>query len=239
MRKRRVYTAEEIRFVEKKIAGRSYAETAALFNEHFGLRGKKKLTLGQMRSFLQYHKLRNGRDCRFRPGGVSHNKGKKGYCSPGSEKGWFKPGRKTWNWKPAGTERINADGYVEVRIRNPSGKPWKNWKPKHRLIWEKAHGRIPRGRAIIFADGDKSNITLGNLLMISRRELAVMNRWGLISSRRDLTETGKLIADLKLLIAERGREMKKARKTAGGKEPCGRRAARIIEYPDRKYGGKE
>jgi hypothetical protein len=212
------YTPEEIRFIKKKIPGKSYADMTVLFNEHFGLRGRKKITLAQMNSFLNNHKLCNGRDCRFRPGQASHNKGKKG-CPPGSEKGWFKPGQKPWTWKPVGTERINREGCIEVRIRNPSGKLWKNWKPKHRIIWEKAHGKIPRGHVIIFADGNRLNLALDNLLMVSRSELAVMNHEGLISAHKDLTKIGKSIADIKLLIAERKREKK------AGKEPRRRKAS--------------
>jgi hypothetical protein len=210
------YTPEETRFITKKIAGRGYAELADLFNQHFGLRGKKKLTLGQMKSFVGNHKLRNGRDCQFRPGQAPPNKGRKGYCPPGSEKGWFKKGQRPWDWKPVGTERINRDGYVEVRIRNPSGKPRKNWKAKHRAIWEKAHGKIPKGHVIIFADGDKLNMSLDNLLLVTRSELAVMNHLGLISAHRDLTETGKTIADIKLLIARRVRELKKKKRSKKG-----------------------
>jgi hypothetical protein len=62
------YTPEEVRFITKKITGRSYAEMTDLFNKHFCLRGRKKLTLEQMSSFVNNRKLRNGRDCRFRPG---------------------------------------------------------------------------------------------------------------------------------------------------------------------------
>jgi hypothetical protein len=217
----RCYTPEEIRFITKTIAGRSYAEMTDLFNQHFGLRGKKKLKPGQMKGFLKNHKLRNSRDCRFRPGHIPANLGRKGYCPPGSEKGWFRPGHRPWTYKPVGTERINSDGYVDVRIHNPSGKPWKNWKAKHRIIWEKAYGKIPRGRVIIFADGDKLNLALDNLIMVSRSELAVMNNCGLISKDGDLTRIGKSIADIKLVIAKRKREMKKRGKTRKGAEYVG------------------
>jgi hypothetical protein len=213
------YTPEEIRFVKRKIAGRSYVEMTALFNERFGLRGKKKITFGQMQSFLGNHKLSSGRDCRFRPGLIPHNKGKKGHCPPGSEKGWFKPGEMPYAWRPVGTEIVDSYGYVKVKIRNP-----RTWKFKHRLIWEKAHGKVPRGHVILFADGNKLNVRLDNLLLISRKELAVMNRLGLISAHKDLTKIGKSIADIKLLIAERKQEAKKAQKTP--RNPERRQASR-------------
>jgi hypothetical protein len=199
------YTAAEIRFLEKKVAGRSYAELTDMFNRRFGL----SFAVARIGSTLKRLGLSNGRDCRFRPGLVPHNKGKTGRCPAGSEKGWFKPGNRPWDYKPVGTERVNGDGYIDVRIRNPSGKPWKNWKAKHRIIWEKAHGKIPRGHIVIFADGDKRNFAPDNLLLASRREHGVMNRCGLRSAHGELTKTGKAVADLKLLITDRKRGAKK------------------------------
>jgi hypothetical protein len=199
------YTTAEIRFLERKVTGRSHAELTELFNRRFGL----NFTVSGIGSALSRLGLRNGRDCRFQSGLVPHNKGKTGCCPAGSEKGWFKPGHRPWTYKPVGTERTNSDGYIDVRIRNPSGKPWKNWKAKHRLIWEKAHGKIPRGHVVIFADGDKRNFALDNLLLVSRSEHAVMNRRALRAPDAELTKAGKAVADIKLLIAERKRGAKK------------------------------
>ncbi|MDR2370424.1 MAG: HNH endonuclease [Treponema sp.] len=199
------YTAAEIRFLEKKVAGRSHAELTELFNRRFDL----SLTIFQIKKTLRRYGLSNGRDGRFRPGQIPSNKGRKGYCPPGSEKGWFKPGFRPANYMPVGSERINGDGYIDVRIHNPTGKPWKNWKAKHRIIWEKTRGKIPPGRVVIFADGNKLNLDPDNLVLVSRSELAVMNNCGLISVRRDLTLIGKSIADIKLLIADRKRGVKK------------------------------
>lgn len=175
------------------------------FNEHFGLRGKKKITLGQMKGMLSRYKLRNGKDTRFRSGMSPHNKGKKG-CAAGSEKGWFRTGHRPRNYRPVGSERLNQNGYMEVKISDP-----KTWKAKHLIIWEKVRGPIPKGCAIIFADGNRLNVRLSNLLMVSRRELAVMNRFGFISENKDLTKVGKSIADIKLLIGVRERTLKRGR----------------------------
>jgi hypothetical protein len=206
------YTAAEIRFIKSKIKGRSYAEMTDLFNRRFGL----SITLIQMQSVLGRHGITNGRDCRFVPGQTPSNKGKKGCCPADSEKGWFRPEHRSWNHKTIGTERINSDGYVDVRIRNPSGKSWKNWKAKHRIIWEKAHGKIPRGHVVIFADGDRRNFALDNLLLVSRKELVMMNYLGLISGDKDLTKAGKTVADIHILIADRKRRMKNRKKLRAG-----------------------
>jgi hypothetical protein len=204
------YTAAEIRFLERKVYGRSYAELTELFNRRFGL----SFTMGRIHSTLKRQGLSNGRNTRFQPGQVPANKGKKGiHFSRETE---FKPGNRPHNWHPVGTEIMDKDGYVKVKTRNP-----KTWKYKHRLIWEKANGKIPRGGVIIFADGNKLNIRLNNLLLVSRSELSVMNHLGLISDNKKLTEIGKSIADIKLMIADRKRQIKKSKKLRrghGGKE---------------------
>jgi hypothetical protein len=195
----------EIRFLERKAAGRSYAELTELFNRRFGL----SFTVNRLTATLGRLELTNGRDGRFRPGNIPPNKGKKGIRV--SRETEFKKGNRPWNWRPVGSERINADGYAEVKIRNPN-----MWKAKHRIIWEKARGKIPRGGVIIFADGNKLNMRLNNLLLVSRSELSVMNHLGLMSSYGKLTEIGKSIADIKLLIADRKRQSKKRKKSRRG-----------------------
>jgi hypothetical protein len=206
------YTPAQIRFIESKITGRSVAEMTALFNKRFGL----SITESQIKGFMANHNLRNERDTHFRPGQIPPNKGRKGYCSPGSEKGWFQPGQMPFNTMPLGSERISKDGYVEVKYSEKSGSPKNRWKGKHVLIWEKANGPVPKGHAIIFADGNRLNMTLKNLLMVSRAELAVMNHSHLISAHRELTKTGKAVADIKLLIADRKHGVKKRKKSWAG-----------------------
>jgi hypothetical protein len=189
----RYYTPEEIRFVKKNIRGRSSVEMTKLFNERFRLR----ITLKQMETLLYKHDLRNGIGI-FRPGHVPANKGK------------THPGRQG-NYKPVGSERMEC-GYVMVKVSARKNQLCKNWKRKHVIIWEKAHGKVPRGHVIIFADGNKSNIRLSNLLLVSRKELMVMNHCDLISADKDLTKIGKSIADVTLLIARRTRNMKTGKK---------------------------
>jgi hypothetical protein len=197
------FTREEILFIKKEIKGRTYAGMGALFNGYFGLRGKKKITPGQLERVLSKHGLRNGRDTRFGTGQVPHNKGKKGRYYAGCEKGWFASGHRPWNYRPPGSERLTSAGYIEVKIRDP-----KTWGAKHRVIWEKAHGKVPKGSVVIFADGNQLNVCLSNLLLVSRSELAVMNHERLISGNKDLTVSGKAIADIKLLIAGRLKKTK-------------------------------
>jgi hypothetical protein len=120
---------------------------------------------------------------------VPFNKGMKGHCAPGSEKGWFKKGNIPTKYRPVGSERIIFNGYVQVKIADP-----KKWKSKHAVIWEKANGEIPKGSVVIFADGNKRNFKLSNLLCVTRNELYQMNRLGMISPDAELTKAGKTIA---------------------------------------------
>ena len=80
------------------------------------------------------------------------------------------------------------------------------WEREHRAIWEAENGPVPQGHRIIFADGNKSNFDLDNLLLVSRSELSVMTIRKLIFPDREATMTGKLIADLILLINRKKRE---------------------------------
>lgn len=192
------YTTGQIQFLRENIAGKSYAEVTILINEHFGL----ALTVEQIKGVLARYKLCNGRDGRFPPGQTPHNKGTKGIQMGGKET-QFKPGTMPWNYKPVGTERTNTDGYVEIKVADPH-----SWKGKHLIVWEAEHGLVPAGHVVIFADGNRQNVTLNNLLLVSRRELAVMNKRGLISVEPELTKTGLAVANIYLKIGERKRRGK-------------------------------
>jgi hypothetical protein len=107
-----------------------------------------------------------------------------------------KPGIPTFLIKrsPIGTERIETNGYTRVKIAEPSV-----WKEKHVLIWEAANGPIPEGHFIVFADGDRSNMDPGNLLLVSSRELVTMNNRHLIFPDAGKTKCGLMIARIIIL----------------------------------------
>jgi 3,4-dihydroxy-2-butanone 4-phosphate synthase len=198
------YTPAEIRFIKKMVTGRSYAELTALFNAKFGFNFNVK----RISSTIKRLGLSNGRDTRFHSGQVSHNKGKKGYYSPGSEKGWFKPGHPGYkiNEMPVGGEHIDAYGYVQIKYSDNPGSAKHRWKGKHVIIWEKINGKVPKGHVVIFADRNRRNFKVDNLLLVARKELVRMNQMKLITTNKKLTEAGLKIARVKNLIGERVRE---------------------------------
>lgn len=186
------FTREEAKFIKEHVKGRGNQELTDMVNAHFGL----NLTMAQIRSYKKNHKLSSGLDGRFKPGQVPPNKGRKG--QGGWEPTQFKKGYRPHNYQPVGTERVNGDGYVDIKIADPN-----KWKGKHILIWEEHNGPVPPGHAVIFGDGNRRNFEPDNLLLVSRKQLVRMNQRGLIQDDAELTKTGIIIADIHNKIGER------------------------------------
>lgn len=182
------YTMEEQRFMAEYVPRHSYREIQKAFTEKFGW----EISLSQVNSYIGNHHLSTGRTGRFQKGQEPPNKGKKGVCAAGCEKSWFKKGHIPANYRPVGSERVNADGYIEVKVADPN-----KWKLKHRVVWESANGKIPKGYIIIFRDNDKTNTDIDNLLLIKRGTHAVLNHTGLCEYSGEFKETAICIAELK------------------------------------------
>lgn len=162
-----IYTQEEQDFFREFVRGHSWKQ----IQEEFFKRFDKYISLIQIKGYIQRNGLNTDRENRFEKGHVPHNKGLKGYYSAGIEKGWFKKGHTPLNYKPVGSERINVDGYIEIKVKDPN-----KWKLKHRYLWEKHNGKIPKGMILIFKDNNKLNVCLDNLILISRAENMEINR---------------------------------------------------------------
>lgn len=81
---------------------------------------------------------------------------------------FFKPGNLPHNTKWDGYERINVEGYVEVRV---NGK----FILKNRLIYNEHYGNLDKNQIVIFKDGNKQNFNIDNLQAITKAENAVRN----------------------------------------------------------------
>ncbi len=171
-------------------------EMTELLNKNLGT----KYTTNQIRGYYKNHKINSGLKGHFSKGHVPFNKGKKGLTLGGVQT-QYKKGHKAHNWAPLGTERISGDGYIDVKIQD--GKLQKNWKGKHVLIWEQHNGPVPRGHGVIFGDGNNRNFDLNNLILVSRKQLMMLNKNKLIQNDADLTKTAVIIIDLILKISER------------------------------------
>ena len=159
------YTEEESEFFRSFVPGHSHKEICTAFNERF----ENSITVSQVKSYIKNHKLNTGRTGRFEKGNIPVNKGQKGVCAKGCERTWFTDGHLPHNTKPIGYERITKDGYIEVKIKMRPSHPNcnDNFKAKHHIVWEEAHGPIPKGYKLTFLDGNKQNCTLENLALIT------------------------------------------------------------------------
>lgn len=132
----------------------------------------------------------------FKKGHKPHNKGKKredyitGIALENCKKGMYKKGHTPHNYIEIGSERLTKDGYVELKIDRYK------WVLKHRYIYEKKYGEIPKGYCVIFLDHNKYNFDISNLKMISIKERSIMNRRKFFTNDKELTNTGTLIAEV-------------------------------------------
>lgn len=117
---------------------------------------------------------------RFKPDHVPSNKGlrRPGWAPGDMAKTQFKKGVVPHTWKPVGSLRVNADGYLDRKVSD-TGYPPRDWRPVHRLVWEAAHGEVPQGHVVVFKQGrrttDPELITPDAVELITRRELMARN----------------------------------------------------------------
>jgi len=119
-----------------------------------------------------------GASYRFPRGQVPWNKGSHYTAGGRSAETRFKPGTRRRTWRPVGSYRINADGYLDRKVSDTSYPP-KDWVGVHRLVWIEAHGSIPSGHAVVFLPGrrttDPARITIDALELVTRAELMRRN----------------------------------------------------------------
>lgn len=183
---RRKWTPEEIRIViqlypntlTEKIAtilGRS-VRTVYQCASKYGLR-KSAEFMSDPQSGRLLKGIRRSPGSEFRKGQPSWNKGMKGLKFPGSEKTWFRKGHLPKN--------TMFDGAIKIRHnhKDRGDRPYRwiriskaHWKQLHVHVWECAHGPVPAGHIVVFADGDTMNCDISNLRMISRKQHAIETR---------------------------------------------------------------
>lgn len=188
---RHKWTKEEKEYLAAITPGRTRKEILELMNEKFDY----QFTLSQVIGMIKNNKLNNGLTGRFQRGHNPWNKGTKGLTKASITS--FKKGNIPHNYKSIGSERVNIYGYTEVKTAEPN-----IWEFKHRLIWEEHYGKIPRGSVILFLDGNKSNLNIDNLILITKEQLLRMNQHSLIKKDADLTKTGINIANLIIKLDE-------------------------------------
>lgn len=189
----RLFNDIQEEFIRKNIIGLGNQELADMVNNKFNM----NITREQMKNWKSRRGLSSGLTGRYEKGHVPINKGTIGMFNVGGNKTSFKKGQKAHNYKPIGYTRINRDGYRIMKVQDDG--PWqKRWKHEHKVIWEKDNGPIPKDHVLIFIDGDKENVELENLKLITKNKLLVLNRNGWKFKDKNLIETGLLLADINI-----------------------------------------
>lgn len=93
---------------------------------------------------------------------------------------------------------------------NDTGNTGKDYVEIHRLVWVEHNGPIPKGHIVIFRDGNRENITIDNLMMVSRADHAVLCKMGLYNGAAETKDAALLIAKI---IRKRNERQNKRKKT--------------------------
>jgi len=153
-------------------------------------------TYVQINGYYNNRNIDSGLDGQFQKGCTPANKGKKG--TGGWEPTQFKKGHRPVNFRPVGSERVNIDGYTEIKIADSN-----KWRLKHQVVWELVNGPMPKGHGVIFGDGNRSNCDIENLILVSLRQLLTLNRNRLIQKDADMTRSAIIIVDITHKITDR------------------------------------
>lgn len=174
------YTPEQVKFLAENVEACDFRRLKKEFNQLFGLNA----SVAALKALARRYGFDNG---------IKSEENKYGPAQ-------FKKGQKPWNYKPIGAECISRDGYVFVKVSD--SKSSRNWRAKHKVIWEAEHGPIPSGHVLVFADGDRSHVELNNLILVTKEQMARMNYNHLLREDPALTRSGVIVADIIIKCAE-------------------------------------
>ncbi len=152
---------------------------------------------------------------RFMQGHVPANKGlRRPGWAPGrmAETQFRKGDRKgiaARNWRPVGTILTDGEGYQRIKIREAQpGEAYgfgncRIWPFLHRHLWATSHGPIPPHHAVVFINGNKSDVRIENLQLLTRGELMARNT--IHNLPKPLASTLQLLGALKRQIRKKTR----------------------------------
>lgn len=187
----RLYTQEQADYLKQGYRQWEFKELTKRFNSHFGT----SMTPSQIKGFIKAHGFKSGRTGRFEKGQTSWNMGTKGLIKPNS--GSFQKGHCPVNHRPVGSERVNVEGYIEIKTAEPNV-----WDLKQRVVYEQNCGPIPKGNNVRFRDGNKRNVSLDNLFLVDNRENALLNkRYKMSNQPVEHRETIVLLAKIDVKVA--------------------------------------
>ena len=113
-KKQHKWTDEEKEYLASIVKGSTYKEITKQMNGKFEYNFSEE----QVKGMMYRNKLTTGTGGYFKKGSTPWNKGLKGYM--GANKTSFKKGTIPPNYRPVGSERINMEGYTEIKVKDPN-----------------------------------------------------------------------------------------------------------------------
>lgn len=170
----RLFSREEIEWLHSNCtmtAADQHHVFCTVFSRH-------DISAAQLVAFRKRKRWKTGRTGRFEKGIVPANKGKKMPFNANTASAWFTKGHLPANYRGAGHERVDSkDGYVILIVAEPN--PWTGAKTrpvlKHRWLWEKKNGPLPKGMVLKSLDGDKLNTDPSNWVPVQRALMPRLN----------------------------------------------------------------
>lgn len=107
-------------------------------------------------------------------------------------------------------------------LKKKEGYTWrkvgpKKWVQEHRRVWIEKNGPVPPGYVLTFADGNRENLDPENIILVTRAEMGLLNRWLKQSKDAEINEAKLNLVRLRIAATKREREMRdvacKKRKT--------------------------
>lgn len=200
----RLFTDEQEKFIKENVKGTLTADLTDLVNETFGTSYK----VSQVKNLKNRKRWSSGLTTHFEKGHKPFNKGLKQTDYMAAEQiektkaTRFKKNSVPPNWKEIGSTRISKDGYLEVKVSDLKGN--KNYKPYHRIVYEKHHGvKIKEDEAVVFLDQNKMNFSIDNLKLVKQRELGKFNKEYAKMKHPELNEQILNLIKFELTIADK------------------------------------
>lgn len=190
------YRHKQLVEVESEIIARYSNESSASIAASLGLtlhqigyvqkRYKLRKSLEYKRSLAEKSNLvQHGAKYAYKKGNVPWCAGKKIGTKGRSGDTQFKKGHTPAGTLPVGTRVVNSDGYLYEKVSMegfPKGAPRPigyttsgRWRAVHHILWEQAGRTVPEGYALAFKNGDKSDVRLENIRLVSRQDIVLLH----------------------------------------------------------------
>lgn len=170
------YTAEQDEWLREHWV-KYGGDSVQMFNERFGQNRTYQMIRGHCQNVL---KVRVSKDVRSRRGR-----------------------RNAKRYVPIGTV-TKAKGYWKIKVADEYGKRNSNWMLLHHYNYIKAYGEIPKGKVVIFLDGNSDNCDASNLKAVPQAVNTLLMKKGLRSIEKTVTETGIEWCGLYQMLQEDG-----------------------------------